>query len=882
MDPSFDKSNLDFYLEQAMDGFNIDLADTNESWASRFEAQLSDSLYQDSPFDITHSLSNTASRTGTPALDLGSFPVTPQSSSIPSSGNAIPPPKIGARFSREAVRVLRQWVSAHSEHPFPNEEEKEILRLRTGLTKTQILNWLANARRRGKIHAHHTGSPQSPGYGSQAIGIPGRKATPAPEDRTRLMNPLERWVDSPPEHEPATATAIARAMATSRSSLELGHLRDHQEPPRFLSRPSSTSSIGTSQSSDMSAYSHQSRDSITSFKSSNRRRRHGLTNKRVETRTSLARSMGAYECTFCSETFKTKHTWQRHEKSLHLPIEKWACAPHGPRTINADGISCCVFCAEPSPDDAHIESHNFSACQGRTLQDRAFNRKDHLSQHLRLVHNVTAEQLGCSLNQWKLPTPGIRSVCGFCGLKMDTWAFRVDHLADHFKMGCTMADWKGDWGFDPSVLFRVEHAIPPYVIASDRDTLCPFEASKGPADKPRNAFELIKLELVHFVHVYSDRFGNLPTFKKMHLEACRILLSAEVISDHQDSNASWVRDLLLSDDDILQQAKMTPVRSTLEGKLRRLRIPGKDNLFDSCPFESQLDDFVRGSPSRSVTDVDLQQEASQIIQQHDLDSSAPAEYVLTLFLELINSSTVWLTAFRDRHEIPRPESSCYLPPNSLSRINTIIQNYNELERTLADYVELLRAHGIVPDDTTLRQKANDIIVNEISDLEWTPVAINNEAWFAKFKSRHLLGLTETNEPVKMSMEDFLPRDPLGVHHPAQSQLGAEPPPPQYSDNTANSLMKTSFLLNGDCFHRWIARELARWVAMTMSPNNPSRHVPTDEELQHQARWILFNDDDPWNQTVAENPEWLRRFKIDVGILTPPVQVGDASQDGLFN
>lgn len=135
------------------------------------------------------------------------------------------------------------------------------------------------------------------------------------------------------------------------------------------------------------------------------------------------------------------------------------CAPNGPRT--QDETPACIFCGEANPDDAHVESHNFAVCADRTFQDRTFNRKDHLTQHLRLVHNIRPEQLGLSLGLWKLPPPEVQSSCGFCGLKMDSWAFRVDHLADHFKMGNTMADWKGDWGFEPLILFRVENAIPP-------------------------------------------------------------------------------------------------------------------------------------------------------------------------------------------------------------------------------------------------------------------------------------------------------------------------------------------------------------------------------------------------------------------------------------
>ena len=66
-----------------------------------------------------------------------------------------------------------------------------------------------------------------------------------------------------------------------------------------------------------------------------------------------------------------------------------------------------------------------------------------------------------SMEPWKVATPEIRSRCGFCGIVMDTWTIRVDHLAEHFKNGKSMADWKGDWGFEGPVLEMVENSIPP-------------------------------------------------------------------------------------------------------------------------------------------------------------------------------------------------------------------------------------------------------------------------------------------------------------------------------------------------------------------------------------------------------------------------------------
>jgi hypothetical protein len=31
---------------------------------------------------------------------------------------------------------------------------------------------------------------------------------------------------------------------------------------------------------------------------------------------------------------------------------------------------------------------------------------------------------------------------------------------------------------------------------------------------------------------------------------------------------------------------------------------------------------------------------------------------------------------------------------------------------------------------------------------------------------------------------------------------------------------------------------------------------------------MFDSDDPWNQTPADNPEWLLQFKESVGLIDP--------------
>ncbi|KAL9540091.1 hypothetical protein MBANPS3_009879 [Mucor bainieri] len=49
---------------------------------------------------------------------------------------------------KTVTAILKQWLIDHSRHPYPTEEEKRGLRIKTDLTLNQISNWFINARRR--------------------------------------------------------------------------------------------------------------------------------------------------------------------------------------------------------------------------------------------------------------------------------------------------------------------------------------------------------------------------------------------------------------------------------------------------------------------------------------------------------------------------------------------------------------------------------------------------------------------------------------------------------------------------------------------------------------------------------------------------------------
>lgn len=407
-------------------------------------------------------------------LDSGSYP---HDTEIPSTVSALAVEhhssletvdviNTGFRFPHAAVKVLRGWIVEHMERPYPKVDEVEVLQLQTGLRKRQILNWFANTRRRLK---HQTRSLSTASSTSTGSAPRGRCPSPAPFHQ---LDPFQRWKNSPPESEPVSSAVIARAISNLQGdSMALGSGSssfDISRDDELFDAALSTGSFDVSQydeSSCSSVNSYSSRGSCDSrsrfAKSLKRRRRRHQQEKRSQTvgKISLRPVSQVFQCTFCTETFKTKYNWQRHEKSFHLSLENWQCAPNGPVFRTLDHEPACVYCGLVNPDSNHLETHNHATCEDRLPRDRTFYRKDHLRQHLKLVHN--AELMPQPLDCWKYESKEVRSRCGFCGLVMMNWDVRTEHIAEHFKARQTMAEWLGDWGFEPHVLEMVENSIHP-------------------------------------------------------------------------------------------------------------------------------------------------------------------------------------------------------------------------------------------------------------------------------------------------------------------------------------------------------------------------------------------------------------------------------------
>ena len=340
----------------------------------------------------------------------------------------------------------------------------------------RILNELSNSPSDTATHpADPTANPprQLPRRRSRYLTRNQRQASPIVIPNATL-DPMERWRNSPPEEEPALIPDILDALKAAPSQYNLSHGSRNRNAFRQYRRAASATSgesSASSRDSQQSARSSLSAQNPLAVQGCRRKIRAGKTTQKRHS----VKEQRRYCCTFCCDRFKSKYDWARHEKSLHVTLEAWYCAPFGaaiPSPTTPEMF--CAFCGAINPDSDHLLGHAATACESESGARRSFRRKDHLVQHLRLVHKVTTPS---DIDDWKIGQPAISSRCGICNQALKTWEQRVEHLAEHFRTGSTMADWQGEHEFPPAFAAQVVNALPPYLIGSESQSVIPFSAT---------------------------------------------------------------------------------------------------------------------------------------------------------------------------------------------------------------------------------------------------------------------------------------------------------------------------------------------------------------------------------------------------------------------
>ncbi|KAK7469444.1 Homeobox protein tos8 [Stygiomarasmius scandens] len=133
---------------------------------------------------------------------LPSGPQYPSSTMSPASSSPSRSPQAGpaqstlvdrpqrkrGKLPKETTDFLKAWLHRHSDHPYPSEEEKKQLCHATGLSMSQVSNWMINARRRILAPARPSTGPTT----TAPFPPTGRSAS-----LSGLLDPLSRRASLP-------------------------------------------------------------------------------------------------------------------------------------------------------------------------------------------------------------------------------------------------------------------------------------------------------------------------------------------------------------------------------------------------------------------------------------------------------------------------------------------------------------------------------------------------------------------------------------------------------------------------------------------------------------------------------------------------------------
>jgi hypothetical protein len=135
-------------------------------------------------------------------------------------------------------------------------------------------------------------------------------------------------------------------------------------------------------------------------------------------------SQKPYECTWrlpnCQMSFATRSDWKRHEE-VHCPQWNWLCTFEiWPERKTSKAIRCT----------------------------RDFKRSDHLRDHLKKDHKcLDTSKVEAGRRSLTQQNP-FNKQCGFCGYMARDWIDRINHIAEHFKNGKNMSEWRDPWPED--------------------------------------------------------------------------------------------------------------------------------------------------------------------------------------------------------------------------------------------------------------------------------------------------------------------------------------------------------------------------------------------------------------------------------------------------
>lgn len=254
-----------------------------------------------------------------------------------------------------------------------------------------------------------------------------------------------------------------------------------------------------------------------------------------------------------------------------------------------------------------------------------------------------------------------------------------------------------------------------------------------------------------------------------------------------------------------------------------------------------------GSPP---TDTDIQLEACRIIRSADVLSTDSAIAAHSWLRDLIMSCK----------EITRDAMFQSVRGQEENRMSTLRINGKDnifqdcaLESELRQFTLALPGGGAdvanwelqVEADRILRRTQQKSISHKDNVLNWLlRLTYNSTDWLAEFRKRVFLAVEQGEQPAEISpaATDTMALDPKALNDSPMAAADAIQQDLTKERYKAAAASRNGFYdLNDANGYRRLARGLARFVASSMSDCNPNKHVPSDEEIQQQARWLEYGE-----------------------------------------
>lgn len=383
------------------------------------------------------------------------------------------------------------------------------------------------------------------------------------------------------------------------------------------------------------------------------------------------------------------------------------------------------------------------------------------------------------------------------------------------------------------------------LISYEQSTALPFPAAGRVTRSEPNAYHIIKEEMNLFIQSHFRSKGEFPSDDELRQTGLAAMETAErVLKTPSNGASSWLRDIFTITEAGCDQQLLDH---------RNEVVPSPDqswetgtSLFENFSLENQLRRFVRMHIvlGRSLNDDEIQEEACLILRRAESSSLYTSRHLLGFLTRLVRASTAWILPLRERARMDLmgfadsnmhlEEERSYLgqdhPASNSNSQWTNLQGTTESEFE-ASY---LWTDPLGTNDTSIQSQTIEQMALNSSMIDDCHISNLLPNFFSPslLQPASGLGLQRPTAPSQDTGAD----GEIAIRMPSDHFINSG-----YSLDGGASLGLRSSEPPCDNSYQRLARELALYVAKALSPDNPERHMPTDDELRNQGRLILFDE-----------------------------------------